>query len=106
MSIWTSGQLSALTKSAGWMRWSERVAARLLRRLLRHRGFGARHRGAAHVARLRLIVAAHAMHGLPVIPHHEIMHRPSVDMDEFRPRGMLGEVAQQQARLRHAHANN
>ena len=69
----------------------------LLRRLLRDRRLGAGHRGAAHVARLRLVVAAHPVHGLAVVPHHEVMQRPFVDVDEFRLRGVLGEVAQQHA---------
>src|ERR1700686_4103301 len=66
---------------------------KFLRRLLRDRRRGAGHRGAAHVARLRLVVAPHAVHGLAVVPHHEIMHRPFVDVDEFRTRGVLGEIA-------------
>src|SRR6478752_7024719 len=78
----------------------------LLRRLLRHRRLSTRHRGAAHVARLRLVVAAHAMHGLAVVPHHEVMQRPFVDVDELRLRGVLGEVAQQYARFRDAHASD
>ena len=55
----------------------------LLRRLLLHRRLGAGHRGAAHVAGLRLVVAADAVHGLAVVPHHEVMQRPFVDVDEF-----------------------
>ena len=39
----------------------------LLRRLLRHRRLRSGHRGAAHVARLRLVVAAYAVHGLAVV---------------------------------------
>ena len=46
-------------------------------------GCGAGDRGAAHVAGLRLVVAAHAVHGLAVVPHHEVMQRPFVDVDEF-----------------------
>src|SRR4051812_15998638 len=61
----------------------------LLRRLLRHRRRGARDRGPAHVARLRLIVTADPVHGLAIVPHHEIMHGPSVHMDELRLGGML-----------------
>src|SRR6476660_1866590 len=57
--------------------------ANLLRRLLRHRGLGAGDRSTPHVARLRLIVTANAVHGLAVIPHHEVVHRPFVDMDEL-----------------------
>src|SRR6202035_602978 len=76
----------------------------LLRRLLRHRWCGAGYRGPAHVARLRLVVAADPVHGLAVVPHHEVMQRPFVDMDELRTRSVFGEVAQQQPSLRHAHA--
>src|SRR5271169_3316076 len=64
-------------------------------RLLRDGGLGAGHRGAPHVARLRMVVAAYAMHGLAVVPHHEIMHGPFVDVDKFALCCMLGEVAQQ-----------
>jgi transposase len=76
----------------------------LLRSLLRDRRLAAGDRGAAHVAGLRLVVAAHAVHGLAVVPHHEVVQRPFMDVDEFRLRGVLGEVAQQQPRFRHAHA--
>ena len=69
-----------------------------------HRRLGAGHRRAPHVARLRLVVAPHAVHGLAVVPHHEVMQRPFMDMDEFALRGVLGEIAQQQPRLGHAHA--
>src|SRR6185436_16422730 len=61
----------------------------LLRRLLLHRWFGAGHRGAAHVAGLRLVVAADAVHGLAIVPHHEVMQRPFVDVDELRLRRVL-----------------
>ena len=71
-----------------------------------HRRLGAGDRGAAHVARLRLVVAADPVHGLAVVPHHEVMQRPFVDVDELRLRGVLGEVAQQQPRFRHAHAED
>jgi hypothetical protein len=33
------------------------------------------------------------MHGLAIVPHHEIMQRPFVDMDELRLRGVLVEIA-------------
>ena len=45
----------------------------ILRRLLRHRRRVAGDRRAAHVARLRLVVAAHPVHGLAIVPHHEIV---------------------------------
>jgi len=32
-----------------------------------------------------------AVHGLAVVPHHEIVHRPFVDVNELRLRGVLGE---------------
>src|SRR3954447_16557206 len=76
----------------------------LLRRLLRHRRRGTGDRGAAHVAGLRLVVAAHAMHGLAVVPHHEVMQLPFMDVNEFRLRGVFVEIAQQEAAFRHAHA--
>jgi hypothetical protein len=41
------------------------------------------HRRAAHVARLRLIVAADAVHDLAVIRHYQVVQRPFVDVDEF-----------------------
>ena len=69
----------------------------LLRRLLRHRRLGAGNRRAAHVAGLRLVVAADPVHGLAVVPHHEVMQLPFVGVDEFRLCGVLVEVAQQQA---------
>src|SRR6267378_5337938 len=78
-----------------------RSAFPLLRRLLRHGWRGAGDRRAAHVARLRLIVTPHPVHGLAVVPHHEIMQRPFVDVDEFALGGVLVEVAQQYPRLRH-----
>ena len=77
----------------------------LLRRLLLHRWLGAGHRRAAHVAGLRLVVAAHAVHGLAVVPHHEVMQRPLMDMNELGLRGVLGQIAQQQPHLGDAHAS-
>src|SRR5260370_20733239 len=55
----------------------------LLRRLLRDGRRGAGHRGAAHVARLRLVVAADGAHGLGVLPHHQAVPRPVYHLDEF-----------------------
>ena len=66
----------------------------LFGRLLLHRRLAAGHGGAPHVAGLRLVVATDPVHGLAVVPHHEVMQRPLMDEDEFRSRGMLGEVAQ------------
>src|SRR5438132_8674361 len=41
-------------------------------------------RGAAHVAHLaRLLVTPGPMHGLAVVPHHEIMLPPGVGVDEL-----------------------
>ena len=76
----------------------------LLRGLLLHSRLGSGYRRAAHVAGLRLVVAADAVHGLAVVPHHEVMQRPFVDIDELRLRRVLGEIAQQQPSLRYAHA--
>src|ERR1700704_1132621 len=76
----------------------------LLRRLLLHRRLGAGYRRPAHVAGLRLVVAADAVHGLAVVPHHEVMQRPFMDVDECRLCGVLGEIAQQAPRFGHAHA--
>src|SRR5690242_20033445 len=49
-------------------------------------GLLSRHRlagdgGAAHVARLRVVETAHPMHGLPVVPHHQVVLLPAMDVD-------------------------
>ena len=69
-------------------------------------GRGARDRGPAHIARLAFVVAPHAMHHLAVVPHDQIAHAPLVDVDELRLRGVLVQVSQQDARLRHRHAED
>src|SRR5689334_24909007 len=65
------------------------MGASWLRLDLSGRGRGARDRGPTHVARLALVVAAHAMHHLAVVPHDEIPHAPLVDVHELRLRGVL-----------------
>src|SRR5260370_1910498 len=75
----------------------------LLGRLLRDGRRGAGHRGAAHVARLRLVVAADAVHGLAVVPHPAVVHRPFVHVHQFPLRGGLGERAPRQTRPRPPH---
>src|SRR5260370_5648724 len=51
-------------------------------------------RGAAHVAHLaRLLVAPGPMHGLAVVPHHEIMLPPGVGVDELSLGRVLGKIA-------------
>src|SRR5215211_1222866 len=69
-------------------------ASSLLRGLLGHCWLVASHRGAAHVAGLRLVVAADTVHGLAIVPHHKVMLRPLVDVDEFRSGCVLGQVPQ------------
>src|SRR5690242_11352082 len=92
-------QCLSRTAAAYWIARSSRAMTALLglllRRLLRDGRLGAGDGGAAHVARLRLIVAADPVHGLAIVPHHEIMQLPFVDVDELRLRRVLGEVAQQ-----------
>jgi ABC-type glycerol-3-phosphate transport system substrate-binding protein len=66
----------------------------LLRRHLRHRRCVARHRGPPHVARLRVVIAAHPVHGLAVVPDHQVVERPFVHVDEARLGRVLDEVAQ------------
>src|SRR4029453_22409 len=73
---------------------------------LRGGGRGARDRGAPHVAGLALVVAPHAVHHLAVVPYDEISHAPLVDVDELRLGGVLVQVAQQDARLRHRHPDD
>src|SRR5262245_21109681 len=82
------------------------MTAELLRGFLRHRRRVARDRGASHVARLPLVVAPAAMHGLAVVPHDEVVELPLVRVDEARLRGVLGEIAQQDARIGHRHADD
>ena len=62
--------------------------------------------GAPHVARLAVVVAAHAVHHLPVVPHDEVPRPPRVHVDEPRLGRVLVQVAQQDARLRHRHADD
>src|SRR5580700_10833214 len=55
--------------------------------------------GAAHVANLALVEAAHPVHHLPVVPDDEIVLPPFVDIDELRLGRVFGQVAQQGARF-------
>src|SRR5215470_6009614 len=82
------------------------IADPLFRLDLRNGGRAARDGGAAHVARLALVVAARAVHHLAVVPHDQIPHAPLVRVDELRLRGVLGEVLQENARLRHRHPDD
>src|SRR5438874_2275179 len=79
------------------------IGSSLFRLDLSGGGRVARDRGAAHVAWLALVVAAHAVHHLAVVPHDEIPYAPLVDVDELRPGGVLVQVFQQDPRLRHRH---
>ena len=58
------------------------------------------------LARLALVVAAAAMHGLAVVPHDEVVELPFVDVDEARLGGVLGEIAQNDAGFGHRQAKN
>jgi hypothetical protein len=55
--------------------------------------------GAAHVARLLGGERAAAVHGLAVVPHHQIADRPFMRVDELALGGVLDQVAQEGARL-------
>src|SRR6266702_4383970 len=69
-------------------------------RLLQARDFVGERR-APHVAHLGVIVAPRAVHGDAVVPHHEVVGPPDMGVDELALRGVLGEVAQEGARLGH-----
>src|SRR5438067_2016055 len=79
-------------------------ALRGFRLLHRHRL--ARDRGAAHVARLALVEAAHPVHRLAVVPDYEIVLPPAMGVDKLALRRVLGEIAQEIARFRHQPADN
>src|ERR1700750_1100209 len=74
--------------------------------VLCRRHFSAADGGAAHVAHLGLVVAAHTMHDLAVLPHHQIPLPPPGRIDELRLRGVLRQVADEGARLRHRPADD
>src|SRR5262249_43972739 len=57
--------------------------------------------GAAHVANLVTVEAPRAVHGAAVVPHHEIVDLPGVRVHELALGRVLGEIAQEYARLRH-----
>src|SRR5580692_11317505 len=42
--------------------------------------------GPTHIAHFGFVEAAHPMHGLAVVPHHQVELPPSVDIDILRPR--------------------
>src|SRR5947208_7847894 len=67
---------------------------------LQGRRLFARDSGAPHVARLALVVAAHAMHHLPVVPHDEIPGAPPGDVDEPGLGGVLGDLPHENAHRR------
>ncbi len=58
--------------------------------------------GAAKLAAVGLVVERPgAMHGAAIVPDHEIMRPPDVGVDELPLRGMVDQVAEEQAALRH-----
>src|SRR3954454_4730719 len=61
---------------------------------------------APHVAHQALVEAAHPVHDLPVVPHHEIMTPPFVRIHKARLCRVLGQVAQEGARLGHRPADD
>src|SRR5207245_6320042 len=63
-------------------------------------------RGAAHVARLVHGERPGAVHGTTVVPHHEVAHAPRVGVHELALRGVLREITQEGARLRHRPADD
>src|SRR5438094_670239 len=67
---------------------------------------GADERGAAHVARLVHGERPRPTHGAAVVPHHEVADAPAVRVDELPLCGVLDEVAQEGARLRHRPAQD
>src|SRR5215475_10111092 len=80
---------------------------------LRISGGGLRHRGpvagqgrAPHVARLVDREGPGPMHGLTVVPHHEVPNAPLVSIDELALRGVLDEIAQEAARFGHRPADD
>src|SRR5437870_703496 len=62
--------------------------------------------GAAHVAGLVGGERARPMHRLAVVPHDEVADAPGVGVDELPLGGVLDEVAQEEARLRHRPAHD
>src|SRR6266849_10404997 len=73
---------------------------------LRHGRSVAAERGATHVARLVRREGPGTVHGLTVVPHHQITHPPLVGIDELALGGVLDQVAQEKARLRHRPADD
>src|SRR5205085_282364 len=56
--------------------------------------------GAAHVADLALVEAAHPVHDLAVVPHDQIVLPPLMGIDELRLGRVFRQVAQQGAGFR------
>src|SRR5262245_61200839 len=68
--------------------------------VLRRRRALAASRGAAHVAHdIEIVEAAHAVHGRAVVPHHEVVLCPAMDIDEAGLRRMLDQIADESHRL-------
>src|SRR5260370_26839212 len=64
-----------------------------------------RHRGAAHVALVALVVEVEAaMHGAAVVPDHQVLHPPAMRVDELALRGMVGQLLKELRRLLVGHA--
>src|SRR5258708_8622422 len=72
-------------------------------RLLQARDFVGERR-APHVAHLGVVVAPRAVHGDPVVPHHEVVGPPDMGVDELSLRGVPGEVPPEAASPRHCPA--
>ena len=76
------------------------ASVRLCGRLRRGHSI-ASYRRAAHVARLALVEAADAMHGLAVIPDDEVVLPPHVRIDKLALRCVLRQIANEVACFRH-----
>src|SRR5260370_37218881 len=64
-----------------------------------------RHRGAAHVALVALVVEVQAaVHGAAVVPDHQVLHSPAMAVDELTLRGVLGQLFQELLRFTVSHA--
>ena len=53
------------------------------------------------MSRTSVIIAAGTVHGDTIVPHHQIVRSPDMAVDKLALRGVLGEVAQEGAGLRH-----
>ena len=63
-------------------------------------------RSAAHVTRLARWKATHSMHGLAVIPHHQIAEAPFMGMNKPALRRVLGQLANEVPGLGHLPADD